>query len=338
MLASRYAQQMLPQIFRPDDPVLQVTFAREHLLKLERLLESLEPEVFTASDAIGWVYQFWQSKKKKEINESEKKIGADELPAVTQLFTEPYMVSFLIHNTLGAWYAGKVLAANPDLARNAENEEELRNALALPGVTWDYLRFIRNTPSSSTGEGRGEGDGIWQPAAGTFDGWPKKAAEIKVLDPCCGSGHFLVAVFLCLLALRMEEEGLSAKEACDAVLRDNIFGLEIDERCTQLAAFNVALSAWKIGGYQTLPSLHLACSGLAPRATEKEWIALAGDNDRLKRGMKRLYSLFKDAPVLGSLINPRALDGNLIEAESHELALQHYRHSRPTTAKSKIRK
>jgi len=106
-LASRFAQQMLPQIFRPDDPLLQVNFAREYRLKLESLLERLEPQVFTASDSLGWVYQFWQSKRKKEVNESGVKIGADELPAVTQLFTEPYMVRFLIHNSLGAWYACK---------------------------------------------------------------------------------------------------------------------------------------------------------------------------------------------------------------------------------------
>lgn len=57
-LASRYAQQMLPQIFRPDDPLLKVTFAREHRLKLEQLLDSLDSAVFTAGDSLGWVYQF----------------------------------------------------------------------------------------------------------------------------------------------------------------------------------------------------------------------------------------------------------------------------------------
>jgi len=108
-LASRYAQQMLPQVFRPDNPLFQVTLPRENRLKLEKLLDDLDPIVFTASDSLGWVYQFWQSKKKKAVNKSEKKIGADELPAVTQLFTEPYMVAFLLDNTLGAWWAASRL-------------------------------------------------------------------------------------------------------------------------------------------------------------------------------------------------------------------------------------
>ena len=213
--ASRCAQQMLPQIFRPDDPLLQVTLASEHRVKLERLLAALDSAVFRADDALGWVYQFWQSKKKDEVNASGKKIGADELPSVTQLFTEDYMVDFLLDNTLGAWWAGKVLAANPTLANSATSEAELRRAVALSAggdCTFDYLRFVRSeTPSPLAGEGQGEG--AWRPAAGTFSGWPKTARELRVLDPCMGSGHFVVAMFERLVALRMAEEKLAEAAA-----------------------------------------------------------------------------------------------------------------------------
>ena len=177
-LAGRYAQTMLPEIFRSDDPVLQVPLAREDQIKLEELLDSLARDTFTASDSLGWCYQFWQAERKDEVNASGNKIGADELPAVTQLFTEDYMVDFLLDNTLGAWHAGKVLAAKPKLAENAQSEDELRNAVALPGCPWKYLRFIKAK------------DGKWTPAAGTFDGWPKTAKELKCLDPCMGSGTF----------------------------------------------------------------------------------------------------------------------------------------------------
>jgi hypothetical protein len=135
-----------------------------------------------------------------------------------------------------------------------------------------------------------------------------------------GSGHFLVFTLPLLVRLRMEEEKLSAQCAIISVLKENIQGLELDERCTQIAAFNVALTAWKLCGYQVLPTLHLACSGLAPSGTDAEWVALAGQDDRLRRGMIHLHSLFKEAPVLGSLVNPRAKGGSLIEAQFHELA------------------
>jgi hypothetical protein len=207
-LASRYAARMLPQIFRPDLPVFLIELSPEHQQKLEMLVADLPREVFFASDSLGWVYQFWQAKKKDEINASEVKIGARELPVVTQLFTEPYMVAFLLDNSLGAWWAARRLTED-DLA-NAAGEEELRQKASLPGVSLDYLRFIRTE------------DGVWTPAAGTFDGWPEHLSELTTLDPCCGSGHFLVAALLMLVPMRMELEGLSSKEAIDAVLQDNL--------------------------------------------------------------------------------------------------------------------
>ncbi len=306
-LAGSYAQRMLPEVFRNDDPALEVTLAREDRVKLEKLLADLDPATFTATDSLGWTYQFWQTKRKGEVNASGVKIGADEISPVTQLFTEDYMVDFLLDNTLGAWHAGKILAANPALAETARSEEELRNAVALPGCPWSYLRFIQ-----------GE-DGKWIPAAGTFDGWPKSATDVKCLDPCCGSGHFLVAMFERLVALVMAETKQDEAAAVKAVIRDNVFGLELDPRCTQIGAFSLALAAWRRVGHCQLPSMNVACSGLAPNIPEKNWLAMAGDNDKLRRGMERLYRLFQNAPVLGSLINPRAGGGDLLEAAFHEL-------------------
>jgi len=316
VFASRCAQRMLPQIFRPDDPLLQVAFATEHMLKLEKLLASLPAAVFTASDALGWVYQFWQSKKKDEVNRSEVKIGADEISAVTQLFTEPYMVEFLLHNTLGAWWAGRKLS--PKDAAAAKTEDELRAKLALPGVGWEYLRFVRGADGAS---------GPWRPAAGTFDGWPKTAAELRVLDPCCGSGHFLVAGLHHLVPIRQALEGLSAADAVDAVLRDNLHGLEIDERCCQIAAFALAFAAWTYpdaGGYRPLPDLHIACTGIGPQSTQEQWVKLAEESgipmpavgrEAIKNGLLNLHRLFSQAPTLGSLINPAELPGDLIAAD-----------------------
>jgi hypothetical protein len=306
-VAARFAAKELPEIFRADDPAGAVELSVNDRQSLIALVTGLPVEVFTATDSLGWCYQFWQAEKKDAVNAAGNKIGADELPAVTQLFTEDYMVDFLLDNTLGAWHAGKVLAANPTLAETAQSEDELRNAVALPGCPWKYLRFIQGA------------EGKWTPAAGTFDGWPKTAQELTCLDPCMGSGHFVVAMFERLVALRLAEESLDAADAVAAVIRDNLFGLEIDPRCTQIAAFNLALAAWRQVGHCTLPPMHLACSGLAPNAKQADWLALAGDNDRLQRGMAKLYMLFKDAPVLGSLINPRLASADLVDAGFHEL-------------------
>ena len=328
-LASDYAERMLPQIFRSDDPVLAVTLPPETRSDLEDLLKSLPRDVFTADDSLGWVYQFWQAEKKDEVNRSETKIGADELPSVTQLFTEDYMVLFLLHNTLGAWWAGKVLANDPTLANSARSEDDLRSACRVGGIEWTYLRFVRDTDEAGV-------DGPWRPAAGTFEGWPPAAKDLTVLDPCMGSGHFLVFALPILVALREAEEGLSETDAADAVLRDNLFGLEIDPRCTQIAAFNLAFAAWRREGFHLLPSLNLACSGLDIGVTKAEWLQLAdravaaadpaakrdlfgveqnlltvGLVERVKNGLEALYDLFAMAPWLGSLIDPRRVSGDI---------------------------
>ena len=397
-LAGRFAARMLPRIFRADDPALAVTLAPETRQALERRVESLPQAVFTAGDALGWTYQFWQAERKEEVNRAGAKIGADELPAVTQLFTEPYMVGFLLHNTLGAWRAGRLLAERPDLAQSAPDEAALRRAVRLEaagGYDFAWLRFVReapgklqdgategSAPEAEASGGAPEGDaareapdgdapdrdlapggaepgrlqddgapdgdarpgdaperpaGPWRPAAGDFAAWPRRAAELRVLDPCCGSGHFLVEAFALLVRLRMDEERLAADDAIRAVLRDNLFGLEIDPRCTQIAAFNLALAAWRLAGRPIdLPPLNVACSGLAPHAPLDEWTALAeeaaaaggmpADRDLLgvddsllsaplRTSLTALHALFGQAPELGSLLDPRALGGDLLQTD-----------------------
>jgi hypothetical protein len=122
-----------------------------------------------------------------------------------------------------------------------------------------------------------------------------------------------------LVALRLAEESLDEAAAVAAVIRDNVFGLEIDPRCTQIGAFNLALAAWRRVGHCKLPAMNLACSGLAPNTREADWLAIAGSDSKLRNGIERLYRLFADAPVLGSLINPRAGEGDLLVAAFHEL-------------------
>ncbi len=336
-VAGRFAERMLPGIFRSDDPALAVPLAPETRQELERLLESLPPAVFLARDSLGWTYQFWQAERKEVVNKSGVKIGADELPAVTQLFTERYMVLFLLHNTVGAWRAGRVLAAQPELAATAASEDELRRAVRLEaagGYDCSYLRFVREPREDDEEE---HPTGPWRPATGIFAGWPRSAADLHVLDPCCGSGHFLVECLDLLVRLRMEEERLAPGAAVEAVLRDNLFGLEIDPRCTQIAAFNLALAAWTwpgAGGHRPLPALNLACSGLAPNGSRDDWTAMAeaaadagglparcdllGVDDSLMSAPLRyslgaLHDLFVQAPVLGSLIDPRAVQADLFQ-------------------------
>lgn len=294
-LAGKLAQKMLPQVFRTDSPVFELQIPVDHIRELEDLILTLPGEVFQAQDSLGWCYQFWQSKRKEEVNAAGIPIGADELSPVTQLFTEPYMVSFLLDNSLGAWWAKKQLT-DADL-RSVSDEKTLRQAAAIDGVPLEYLRFVK------TNDEQGE---LWQAAGGWFDGWPQEISALKMLDPCCGSGHFLVALFLMLVPMRMQLEGLDAKTAVDKVLFDNLHGLELDSRCVEIAAFALALEAWRYpnaGGYRALPPLNIACSGLDVSAATQEWQALAKHKPEISEALGWFTRTFKDAPILGSLID-----------------------------------
>jgi len=288
-LAGKLAARMLPQVFKPQSPVFELAFAPEHQRELERLLSGLPTDVFQASDSLGWVYQFWQAKRKDEVNASEVKIGADELPAVTQLFTEPYMVDFLLHNSLGAWWATRH-----------------------PGqpcpVPLTYLRTLE--------------DGT--PAAGQFEGWPDSLRDFTLLDPCCGSGHFLVAAFLLLVPMRMAAEGLTAQDAVDYVLQDNLHGLELDPRCVEIAVFALALAAWRypdedghpLGVRADMPAPQIACCGLKLNASAADWSALVPESlqnkELVAQDLRALQADFAQAPLLGSLLDPaRSLKDDL---------------------------
>lgn len=269
-VAARFASEILPGIFRLEDPCMRLRLAPEGRHALEIILNSIPTDTFGADDALGWVYQFWQKEKKDEVNASERKIGGADLGPVTQLFTENYMVRFLLENSLGAWWTTR----HPEspLVKN-----------------FDYLRF----------------DEEGKPAAGSFEGWPQRVAEVTVMDPCCGSGHFLVEAFSLLWQMRAEEEALDPTDAQDAVLRDNLFGLELDPRCVQIAMFLVALYAWKTGGgWRQLPMPQIACAGTTVRASSDEWMGLAQGDQRVEKALNQLHVLFGDGETLGTLINP----------------------------------
>src|SRR5207244_2081041 len=98
-----------------------------------------------------------------------------------------------------------------------------------------------------------------------------------------------------MVRIRMCEEGLTEREATDAALQDNLYMLEIDQRCTQIAAFTLALAAWKRGGNRQLPQLHVACSGVRVASSKEEWLALAtGEGQRrLRWTLRQLYDAFQ---------------------------------------------
>lgn len=323
-LAGKLASDMLPQIFKADD--LEVNLPPDKQKALEDLVLQLPPDIFRTADALGWVYQFWQTDRKEAVNKSQKPIGPGELSPVTQLFTEPYMVQFLLDNSLGAWFSLRRLAEED--WRAAVSEEELRSKAAAPGLPLTYLRFIRKE------------DGMWEPMNGKLEGWGKEIGELRIMDPCCGSGHFLAAALHMIASMRIVLNGEPGALAIDRTLEENIHGLELDQRCVEIAAFALAFAAWtfpQAPGFRPLPEFHLACCGQKPPVDEQSWMQLVdrmavsafGDSGLLmdtgtdaplmrsnvSRTMRKLYQLFEQADWLGSLLNPKIMERDLFHED-----------------------
>ena len=328
-LAGKLASHMLPQIFGTDD--LEIKLPPDKQKALEDLVLQLPADIFRTTDALGWVYQFWQTDQKETVNQSEKPIGANELSPVTQLFTEPYMVQFLLDNSLGAWFALRRLTEKD--WREAVSEEELRSKAAAPGLPLTYLRFMRTE------------EGMWEPMNGKLEGWGKEIGALRIMDPCCGSGHFLAAALHMIASMRIVLDGEPATWAIDRTLEENIHGLELDQRCVEIAAFALAFAAWTFSpapGFRSLPEFHLACCGQKPPVDEQSWMQLAdqmavsafggsellvdmaGDTPLMRsnvaRTMRKLYGLFEQADLLGSLLDPKNLERDLFHEDFEYVA------------------
>jgi hypothetical protein len=298
--AGRCAALMLPQIFRAGSPVFDLSFPPELQREMEISLASLPPEIFGDPGSLDAAYRFWE--------------GSDHGHDAARRHAEQYKIDFLMDNLVGAQWVARASGLLPgaeEQLRSAENEEELRKFFAISGkaaLPLKYMRFVRTDAMDDSRR--------WAPAVGwPDDGAPGGLSSFKAIDPCCGAGQLLVSLLRALTPVRMELEGLSAREAVDAVLKENISGVEQDARCVELAVFALALAAWKYpgaGGYRKLPELNIACSGLSVGAEKKAWENLARGKHNLRIALGMMYETFRDAPAVGGLIDPARSDASAI--------------------------
>ncbi len=229
------------------------------------------PNPFTAPDALGWAYQYWNTEEKNRVFERVRTVkgtkiaGSDIIPA-TQLYTEDYMVKFLVQNSLGATWMAMHTAS-----KLAEN--------------WEY--YVRDADRGPVGK--------------------KPVREITFLDPACGSGHFLLEAFDLFYAMYQEEGELNAPgEICDAILTKNLFGIDIDARAVQIA--EVALwmkAAERAFDYKGVPTNLLAAtaSHLKGEAWE-EFLATFEREPSVARVLRKFAQTMEHIDEIGSLARP----------------------------------
>ena len=208
---------ILPMLFSNENSYLELLLPKT-LLKGEtvitRMLEIPEEDFLNEIEIIGWLYQFYNSAKKKAVNDSKMTITKDTLPAVTQLFTPEWIVKYMAENSVGRlWLESYPTSSLRDEMKyyvdDPKQTEEVQRKL-------DAIKYKNVNPE-----------------------------DIKIIEPCCGSGHILVYVFDLLNKL-YEEKGYQKRDIPTLILSKNLTGLDVDKRAAQLAAFSLVMKAREI--------------------------------------------------------------------------------------------
>lgn len=240
-------------------------------------------------EIIGWLYQYYNTEPKAAAFAKNGKITKEEIPAVTQLFTPDWIVRYMVENSLGRlWVEGH---PECDLKENwkyylEEAQQEPEVQVKLAEIRKEYAAL--------------------------------KPEDIKLIDPCMGSGHILVYAFDVLMQI-YESAGYSQRDAAKSILEHNIYGLDIDDRAYQLAYFAVMMKARQynrriLNGENTCYVYAIQESNSINRAHLKYFGAGLDDIEKnaAKMQLEGLLDTLTDAKEYGSILNVESYNWELL--------------------------
>ena len=263
----------LPDMFTPitDYKALLIP---DHLLNegsvLDRLIKDIPEEDWTDQvQIIGWLYQYYNSEL-KDIVMKKKEYAKDDIPAATQLFTPDWIVRYMVENSLGRlWIDGH------------------------PSFKYDQWKYYLE-------EAEQESEVIKQLNIIKQEHAKIKPEEIRVIDPCMGSGHILVYAFDVLMDI-YRDNGYSDRDAARSIVENNLYGIEIDERAYQLSYFAIMMKARSYNRRLLNEHInHNLVEITESNNINSDLLHYLGDYEETGR---KLINLFKDAKEFGSLIN-----------------------------------
>ena len=241
-------------------------------------------------EIIGWLYQYYNTEPKNKAFAKKTKITKEEVPAVTQLFTPDWIVRYMVENSLGRmWVEG-----HPD--------EELKSK-------WKYYLDEAEQEESV----QQELNKIKAEYA------TLKPEDIKLIDPCMGSGHILVYAFDVFMQI-YENAGWSQRDAAQSIIKNNIYGLDIDDRAAQLSYFAVLMKARqydrRILTRGIEPNVYAVQESNGINRDQLKYfgagLADTGKNTAVSQ-MEGLLNALNDAKEYGSLLNVESYDWELLE-------------------------
>ena len=269
---------------------------------LRQAAEGIPEEEMPAGqvEIIGWLYQYYNTEPKNEVFaglKKNKKIGADDIPAATQLFTPDWIVRYMVQNSLGRlWVEG-----HPDTKERFMPQHNADGSVSVQEGRWNY--YLEEAPQEPQVEA--------QLQAIREEYARLRPEDIKVIDPCCGSGHIAVYLFDVLMQI-YETQGWSQREAAQSIVEHNLYALDIDDRAAQLAYFAVMMKARQY-------DRRFFTRGVQPHVYAiPEW------DEETRKGwsaeLKNLCNLLRDGKEFGSIIDMPEMDWNALRMEVELMA------------------
>lgn len=274
-----------------------------------------------AVQIIGWLYQYYNSEKKDDVFAALKKnvkITKENIPAATQLFTPDWIVRYMVENSLGRVFISGQCAVGSgqrtvDSGQWTEKERIAHEKELAEQMGWKY--YLPEAEQSP--EVRAQLSAI--PSALTTDAY--SLTTLKVIDPCCGSGHILAYLFDVLMQI-YENYGYTPRDAVTSILQNNLYGLDIDDRAAQLAYFAVMMKARRYDrrffSHTTQP--HVYAIEESNRIEKPDVEFFCNGKPSLTDAMHTILTQLYDAKEYGSILTITPQDWDALYARFDEVA------------------
>lgn len=268
-----------------------------------------------AVQIIGWLYQYYNSEKKDDVFAALKKnvkITKENIPAATQLFTPDWIVRYMVENSLGRlWVEGHPDAKTQLLPTPEEQAAYTAGNRDPEDTKWHYyLEEAQQEPQVQAQ--------LSEISKQYADLTPE---QIKVIDPCCGSGHILAYLFDVLMQI-YENYGYTSRDAVTSILQNNLYGLDIDDRAAQLAYFAVMMKARRYDrrffSHTTQP--HVYAIEESNRIEKPDVEYFCNGKLELKDAMHTILTQLYDAKEYGSILTITPQDWDALYARFDEVA------------------
>ena len=268
-----------------------------------------------AVQIIGWLYQYYNSEKKDDVFAALKKnvkITKENIPAATQLFTPDWIVRYMVENSLGRLWVEGHPDAKAQLLPTPEEQAAYTAGNRDPEDTkWHYyLEEAQQEPQVQAQ--------LSEISKQYADLTPE---QIKVIDPCCGSGHILAYLFDVLMQI-YENYGYTPRDAVTSILQNNLYGLDIDDRAAQLAYFAVMMKARRYDrrffSHTTQP--HVYAIEESNRIEKPDVEYFCNGKPELKGAMHTILTQLYDAKEYGSILTIPPQDWDALYARFDEVA------------------